>query len=400
MISGSEYRLRQERLRSLSAAADFDVVVAWGRGATQDHYADLFYLTGFCPQQPYVPDFHVGGRWSWRASGHCAVVVPVQGPVTLIAEAQPERMDAQPFDRLVVTSDVVGAVAAVIDETPPTASRVAVLGGAAIAARWWQALVEQLAGRATLIESDDLAWALRTVKSIAEQACLRTSGGVGSRAMVAGLAAAVPGASEAEVAAALISEVARNGGAMLGLGISSGPRADTFAPAGGPFGATPFTDRRLAAGDVIRLDAYGSVGGYLFDLARSRVVGDAPTDEQQMLLDAVRVGVQAGIEALRPGITLGAVAHRCDEALAGTAYSRRYGMPASTMDGAWGHGLGLSFEPPWIEPTSRVVAEPGMCFAIERRIAAPGAGRFLAGAQYEDEALITDDGAEVLTPSL
>jgi len=71
-----------------------------------------------------------------------------------------------------------------------------------------------------------------------------------------------------------------------------------------------------------------------------------------------------------------------------------HGMPASTMGGAWGHGLGLGFEPPWVDPGSQVVAEEGMCFAIERRIGVPGLG----GAQYEDDVLVGPDGAEVLTP--
>ena len=65
------------------------------------------------------------------------------------------------------------------------------------------------------------------------------------------------------------------------------------------------------------------------------------------------------------------------------------------MGGAWGHGLGLAFEPPWIHPSSDVLLEEGMCVAIERRIEAPGLG----GAQYEDNLLIGSTGAELLTPA-
>jgi Xaa-Pro aminopeptidase len=139
------------------------------------------------------------------------------------------------------------------------------------------------------------------------------------------------------------------------------------------------------------------VGGYVFDFARSRVVGGRATPEQQQLLDAVRDSVQGGVDALRPGVTLGAVARRCESVFAASAYARRHGVPASTLGGAWGHGLGLTFEPPWITTDSEVVAEPGMCLAIERRIEAPEAPPGARGAQYEDNVLVTTDGVELLT---
>jgi Xaa-Pro aminopeptidase len=98
---------------------------------------------------------------------------------------------------------------------------------------------------------------------------------------------------------------------------------------------------------------------------------------------------------LRPGVTLGAVADRCEAALASSSYTRRHGTPASALGGAWGHGLGLGFEPPWIDVGSEVVVEEGMCFAIERRIGTPGVG----GAQYEDSVLVGSGGADLLTPA-
>jgi Xaa-Pro aminopeptidase len=212
--------------------------------------------------------------------------------------------------------------------------------------------------------------------------------------MEAAITAAAPGATEADVAAALARQVVRGGGAVFDIVLSSGEWAHTLAPSGGPPGTAGYTTRRLSAGDLLRIDAYGSLGGYLFDFARSLVVGRPPSATQRLLLDAVRDSVRAGIAALRPGVPLGAVARRCEETLAASAYSREHGPPASVMGGAWGHGLGLAFEPPWIHPGSEVVVEEGMCLAIERRIEAPGLG----GAQYEDDVLVGAKGAELLTP--
>jgi Xaa-Pro aminopeptidase len=145
---------------------------------------------------------------------------------------------------------------------------------------------------------------------------------------------------------------------------------------------------------MIRLDLYGSIDGYLFDFGRSRVVGRAATQEQQEILDAVKDSVQAGTEFLRPGETLGTVAQRCEESLGASSYARRHGLPWA-MGGTWGHSLGLDWGSPWIESTSSTVIRPGMCFAIERRIEAPGIG----GANYENNVIVTDTGPEIVTPA-
>ena len=204
---------------------------------------------------------------------------------------------------------------------------------------------------------------------------------------------AVPGARESDVAATLIEHVVREGGAIYDVAVSSGTGSVTLGPAGGVAGAASWTTRRLVEGDLLRIDAYGSVGGYLFDFARSVVVGGAATVEQLELITALRDAVLAGVERLRPGIALADVAAACEDGLAASDHARRHGVPEHLMGGFWGHGLGLGFEPPWFGPRSTEIVEAGWCLAVERRAAVPGLG----GAQYEDDVLIGPDGPEVLT---
>ena len=66
------------------------------------------------------------------------------------------------------------------------------------------------------------------------------------------------------------------------------------------------------------------------------------------------------------------------------------------MSGAWGHALGLDWGPPWITRDSILEIRPGMYFALERRIEAPGLG----GANYENNILVTEEGPEVVTPAI
>jgi Xaa-Pro aminopeptidase len=385
-IERTEYYARQAAARELARERGFSALVAWSRGgSTQDHYADVYYFTGFYTHQPFIPD--ESGRW--RAHGHTALVLPVDGPGTLLMDMT-ELQDPKPAaDSLRYTEDLVESLATTVAATVPCDTDVALLGGEALAWRWGRELGVRLTEH-RIIEADDLAAELRLIKSEAELDLLRCAGEIGARAVDAAMEAAVPEITEAEVAAAAISEIVRSGGALYGLGLSSGPWAHTFSP------STPaaYSRRRLDAGDIIRLDLYGSIDGYLFDFGRSRVVGREATQEQQEILDAVKDSVQAGTEFLRPGETLGTVAQRCEESLGASSYARRHGLPWA-MGGTWGHSLGLDWGSPWIESTSSTVIRPGMCFAIERRIEAPGIG----GANYENNVIVTDTGPEIVTPA-
>ena len=386
-IERTEYYARQAAARKLAQERGFSALVTWSRGgSTQDHYADVYYLTGFYTHQPFIPD--EPGRW--RAHGHAALVLSVDGPGTLLLDMT-ELQDPKPAaDRVCFSEDLVESLIATVAETVPPGTDVALVGGEALAWRWGRELGARIPEH-RLVEADDLAQELRLIKSAAELDLLRAAGEVGARAVDAAMEAAVPDATEAEVAAAAIAEIVREGGAFYGLGLSSGPWAHTFSP------STPaaYSRRCLKAGDMIRLDLYGSIDGYLFDFGRSRVVGRSPTHEQQEILDAVRDSVNAGTELLRPGETLGAVARRCEEALGASAYARRHGLPGATMGGTWGHSLGLDWGAPWIESASSTVIRSGMCFAIERRIEAPGIG----GANYENDVIVTGAGPEIATPA-
>lgn len=304
-------------------------------------------------------------------------------------------------DIVVVSADVIAAAAAAVAGGlgAREAARVGVVGSDAVPAAWWAALEERGRARcpsAVLEPADDLVLSLRRIKSPAEQRLLRAAGRLGSRAMSAALEAAVPGGSEANVAAALFETVVAGGGAVYDVVVSSGPVSGTLGPSGGAAGAARWTTRTLRAGELLRIDAYGSLGGYMFDFARSTVVGGAPSDEQAGLLDALCEAVAAGIALLHPGVPLADVAQRCETVLAASGHAHRHGVPAHTMSGFWGHGLGLGWEPPWIGLRSVETVEAGMSLALERRAAVDGLG----GAQYEDNVLVGADGPELLTTTV
>jgi Xaa-Pro dipeptidase len=384
-ITATEYRARQRVAAQRAAERDYVAVVAWSRGgSTQDSYADALWLSGFYTHYPVLAD--EPGRW--RARGHTAVVVPAEGPSTAIVDVTQRGEREAVADAVVLTGDVVDALAMAIADTVP-AGRVALVGGQALAERWASTLRMRLP-RHVLVEDDQLLDEPRAIKSPAEQALLRAAGAVGTRAVQDALDAAAPGVHENELAAIAIGRIVEAGGALYGLGLSSGPWSHTFAP------ITPaaYRTRALEAGDLVRLDIYGSIEGYLFDFGRSRVVGDEIDPAQRELLVALSDSVDAGVELLVPGTPLAEVARRCTETFDASDYVTRHGSPPSPL-GSWGHGLGLAFERPWIEERATATVRAGMCLAVERRIEAPGLG----GANYEQNVLVTDTGPEILTPA-
>ena len=262
-------------------------------------------------------------------------------------------------------------------------------GSQALAFGWHTRLCAET-GR-ELVAADDLGPRLRWTKSGAEQARLRAAGAIGSAAVDAILAAAAPGATEAEAVAEGVRVIVAGGGAVYGMGVSSGPSAHTY----GPSSPAPYDGRRrLVPGDMFRIDLYGSVDGYCFDFGRSRVVGARATPTQQAVLVAARDSVLAGVSAVRVGATLGDVARACDEAIAASEWARG-GDRLPPGLAAWGHAVGVGLEPPWIVATSTDRIEPGMCLAIERRIVDPGVG----GSTYEENLLVTESGIELLSTS-
>ena len=132
-IERTEYDSRQAAARKLARERGFSALVAWSRGgSTQDHYADVYFLTGFYTHQPFIPD--EPGRW--RAHGHTALVLPDDGPTTLLVDMT-ELQDPKPaVDRVSVTEDLVESLATTVAETVPPGTDVALLGGEVLAWRW------------------------------------------------------------------------------------------------------------------------------------------------------------------------------------------------------------------------------------------------------------------------
>jgi Xaa-Pro aminopeptidase len=129
------------------------------------------------------------------------------------------------------------------------------------------------------------------------------------------------------------------------------------------------------------------VKGYHSDVARMAVMGE-PSARQQETFDALHAGVEAAIDAVRPGVAGGEI---FDAALAAV---RAAGLPTFDRHHV-GHGIGLEpAETPWLRPGGPPL-EMGMVLRVETPYYVTGE----AGLNLKEAVLVTRSGAHSLNRS-
>jgi len=167
-------------------------------------------------------------------------------------------------------------------------------------------------------------------------------------------------------------------------------------------------DRRLRDGDIINIDITVILDGWYGDTSRMFCAG-RPSVKASRLIDVTFEAMWRGIEAVRPGATLGDIGHAIQ--------SHAEGARCSVVRDFCGHGLGRVFhDAPNImhfgRPGEGEALQPGMLFTIEPMI---NAGRHdvkilkdgwtavtkdrSLSAQFEHSVGVTAVGCEVFTLS-
>jgi Xaa-Pro aminopeptidase len=189
-----------------------------------------------------------------------------------------------------------------------------------------------------------------------------------------------PGRTEREVAADLVYGMERRGAqaAAFSTIVAEGPRASL--PHAQP------TARRLSDHLPVLLDWGAQVGGYKCDLTRV-LVRRSITGRFREVYRLVLEAQEAGIAAVRPGVSAGTVDRAARSVIRRAGYGRFFGH-------GLGHGVGLDIhELPRLRRNDRTILEPGMVVTIEPGVYLPGR----LGVRIEDMVLVTPAGGEVLS---
>ncbi len=361
-----EYARRHTITRSWMAASDLDCLVIYASAYGPD---PVRWLTGFPPRHDTY------------------LVWPRTEPPTLLVQLFNHVPNAQELAQIADVRwggpDSAQTLAGRLDALRPR--RVGLIGR----------LPYQTYGR-LVIHLPDVRWqdmgpaftTLRLVKSQEEVDWLRQGAAFTDAAMAALQAAALPGASEYELVAAIEAAYTAAGGEHGIHFLSSTPMATprSYVPRQNQ-GA-----RRLSVGDVVICELSAGRGGYNGQIHRPVAVGRPPTRAYQRLYEVALAAYQGIVAALRPG-------NRVTDALDAADAIAAAGL---TVCDDLLHGYGAGYLAPVAR--TRQTAHSGqvdesftfaanMAIVVQPNVYDPATG---AGLQLGNLLLITESGAECL----
>lgn len=161
----------------------------------------------------------------------------------------------------------------------------------------------------------------------------------------------------------------------------------------GKYSALPHgsaTPQVIKEGTILLIDGGCQVEGYSSDISRTFVLGKA-TDRMKQVFAIEQRAQQAALAAARPGVECQAV----DAAARKVIVDAGFGPDYKYFTHRVGHGIGMDgHEWPYLVRGNTLPLEPGMTFSDEPGIYIPGE----FGVRLEDDMVITENGAELLTP--
>lgn len=168
-------------------------------------------------------------------------------------------------------------------------------------------------------------------------------------------------------------------------------------------------EKKLLDGDILNIDVTVILDEWHGDTSRMYLVGDKVPVKAKRLVDVTYDSMMAGIEAVRPGATLGDIGFAIQQVAEGARFS--------VVRDFCGHGIGKTFHSApsvvhYGEPGQGIRLEPGMFFTIEPMInagdwptkvlndgwTAVTRDRSLS-AQFEHTLAVTETGFEIFTES-
>ncbi len=238
---------------------------------------------------------------------------------------------------------------------------------------------------------------MRVVKSPTEIALLRQAITLSDDAQLEAMKIMHPGLFEYQVAAK-----------MVYVHASGGSEAEAYAPivGAGPNSTALHYDklsRKIQDGDIVVLDVGAQYSGYAADITRTLPANGKFTPRQREIYEIVLGAQNAAIAAMHPGAVMGCRTPDKKDTLQGVAYNyiNSHGKDQHGKSlGQYfihglGHPIGLNVHDPGLDYCKPLT--PGMVVTVEPGIYIPEEN---LGVRIEDDVLITETGAELLSQKL
>lgn len=373
-----EFLSRQQRCREVAAERGLDALLVVGR--SPDRANDVKYLVN---HRPLLPG-HVS-RFTFKGRGMAGVLLALDREPVLVTSTG--FLEAElAVERVQVSTDWPREVGAAVRADGLERATVGLVGADVIPAGLFWELEKELP-QVRFRPADDVVMNMRATKSPLELEMLRAGACIADEAVAEVVPRIRPGRTEKEVLRLLVQELADRG-----VENPSGTFQSGGQRSGEPIMHERATDRRLQAGDMFHMEVNGSYRGYLIDICRAGVVGEAGADQVAFLEVVLRM-LEAAVEATRPGVPAEEVQKAAAQVAAEAGLVEYHTMPYGGPGTYLGHGIGLGIdEPPLLALGDKTPLRPGMVLTLE-----PGLYRTrFGGARIEDEVLVTSSGAQLL----
>jgi len=367
-IVTDERRERLERARQLMGEHGLDALMLTG-GTSLVYYTNV--------------------RWG-LSERLLAVVVPVRGGPFVVCPAFEEDRAREQLAEGPLGPDGVEVVTWHEDESPYrlVADGLAARGMAAGRIGMEETVrfvfadgVAQAAPAARVVSGTPVTAGCRGRKDAHELALMRHASAVTLRAYEAVYRALEEGMTQGRVAE-LVSIAHTRLGYPGGAGVQVGEYSAL------PHGSA--TPQVIREGTALLIDGGCGVEGYRSDISRTLVLG-RPSERMRQVFAVVHRAQTAALAAARPGVACEAV----DAAARSVIDQAGFGPDYAHFTHRVGHGIGMDgHEWPYLVRGNTLPLAPGMTFSDE-----PGVylqGEF--GVRLEDDMVITETGAELLTP--
>ena len=227
------------------------------------------------------------------------------------------------------------------------------------------------------VAADTIFNRARQVKTPKERELLRALSKLTDKAIGDTLRQARAGMSEMDLAGLLLSSLFAGGAENYKLMIIASGERSQF-PNVGP------TERRLKAGDLIRMEIFGQKSGYLTGVCRTAVVGEATPEQYKIWSNLIECKYLV-MDLIKPGASCPDIYRRFLQKFSELGFE-----PISFV----AHGIGLHLhEEPYMGRYGDEIVAAGMVGAFEPLVYIPG--RF--GMQNKDMFCVTEAGCELLS---
>jgi Xaa-Pro dipeptidase len=366
-ITVDERRARIERARELLAENKMDALIIAGGSS-------LGYFTGM--------------RW-WQSERFFAFVLPTKGDVFHVCpKFEEERAREQ------ISKGPLGATAEVRtweeDQSPyqlladglaDRGIRTGQIGIEETVPFVFSDGVAKAAPAMKLVSGTPVTAGCRMVKSAHELQLMRLAAKVSWLAYKAAYESLKDGMTEDEFAALVMA-------AHKQLGFTGGADVQTGEYSALPHGS--LTPQKISEGTILLMDGGCRVEGYTSDISRTFVLGK-PTEKMKRVFDIVLKAQTAAVKTARPGIAAGDVDGAARKVISDAGFGPDYKYFSHRV----GHGMGMDgHEWGYLVRGNTMKLKPNMTFSDE-----PGIyirGEF--GVRLEDDMVITENGAELMTP--